>query len=216
MLGSVSERQIKRLFCSEHPQVVLINLNMLKKYIYTHILHWLGIRGNFDFKGKGKNISSFSLEERFNILSLVYKVLHVILGGRVVMNICIKLFQCGNCCILGYLIILKKKKKRITVVLSDWCLRLRKKLHWVSWDSALLLTNMVVYISVIKNSHNRLLMDFSSPKGNLNNPWPIHQNRQTHCNYWYFYVWCYQRLKKISYNGVILQSRIYILCYWHA
>lgn len=112
MLGSVSERQIKRLFCSEHPQVVLINLNMLKKYIYTHILHWLGIRGNFDFKGKGKNISSFSLEERFNILSLVYKVLHVILGGRVVMNICIKLFQCGNCCILGYLIILKKKKKK--------------------------------------------------------------------------------------------------------
>lgn len=123
------------------------------------------------------------------------RVLHVILGGRAVMNICIKLFQCGNCCILGYLIILKKKK-RITVVLSDWCLRLKKKLHWVSWDSALLLTNMVVYISVIRNSHNRVLMDFFSPKGNLNNPWLIHQNRQTHCNYWYFYVWCYQRLKK--------------------
>lgn len=99
--------------------------------------------------------------------------------------------------LLHYLkVILRKKIKRITIVLSDWCFRFRQKMHWACWDSALLLTNTVVYISAIRTSHNRLLTDFSSSKGNLNNPWVICSDAQTHCNYWYFYAWCYQRLKK--------------------
>lgn len=73
----------------------------------------------------------------------------------------------------------KNKRKRITIVLSDWCFRFRKKTHWVvgiqhcfspTWWY---ISQLWEILSAMRNSHNRLLMDFSSSKSNFNNPWLI-------------------------------------------
>lgn len=110
------------------------------------------------------------------------RMLQVILGGRMVMNFHRKLCQCGNCCITTYLVILS----------FVWLMYQIQKKDALS----LLGLHVVVYIPARGTSHHHLLMDFSLSKGNLNNLWNIRLDAQTHCNYWYFYAWCYQRLKK--------------------
>lgn len=152
--GKLNEKQMETKKMTAIPERYLMSFKSILLYCFGNYMCSVNLR-------YWQNISFIT--ERSHDRT---RMLQVILGGRVVMNLHIKLCQCGNCCITTYLIILRKKKMNNHSFV--WLMSQIQKKDALSLLGLRFLTNVVGYIPARRTSHNHVLMDFSPSKGNLN------------------------------------------------